>query len=42
MDRNVGADANGRGGRFAESHHVFPMTHHVECVVILEPIKKDV
>jgi hypothetical protein len=21
--------------------HVFPMTHHVECVAILEPVKKD-
>jgi hypothetical protein len=20
---------------------IFPMTHHVECVAILEPVKKD-
>ncbi|SCD99031.1 hypothetical protein GA0115244_115217 [Streptomyces sp. DvalAA-19] len=40
MGRNVGADANARSGRFAESLHAFPQTHHVECVATLEPIEK--
>lgn len=40
MGRNVGAKGNAYRGRLVELLHVFPMTHHVECVAILEPAAK--
>lgn len=27
--------------RTLRAFDLFPMTHHVECVAILEPVKKD-
>jgi hypothetical protein len=39
-DRNAEVDGEAQNGRFADSLHVFPMTHHVECVAILEPVAK--
>lgn len=42
MNRNVWADGSAYSERFVQSLHVFPMTHHVECVAILEPAEKGV
>jgi hypothetical protein len=38
--QNAEVDSEVLGERFADWSHVFPVTHHVECVAILEPAGK--